>query len=120
MKNLLLFACLLIVAVTSGCATHSVPVAESSIHLNLNREEVTFKNEVKGEGTGFTIFPFYLWLGPAYERAEAQAMGNAMEAAFADAKADFIFQPRTKSSYINLLLFDFSSAEVVGKGVTVN
>lgn len=111
-----LFFSFLILAVLAGCSTYSVPKAGHSVQLNITAQDVEFNDEVRGEAWALSIFPLNFF-GTTALRAENYALGNTMETAFNESRSDFVFKPRTKVFYYNLLLWDYAAAEVIGKGV---
>jgi hypothetical protein len=111
-------AVLLAISLIAGCTTYSVPTASNTVQLGLTREDVKIGGEASGSDWALGIFPFN-WIWPAGPRSEAEALGVATKNAYEQGAADYILQPRAKTFYINLILFDYASTEIVGKTVSV-
>lgn len=109
---------LLLVVVLSGCVSYRVPLMEAQASVSFTRADVDVVDEARGEDWAFGIFPFWLF-GPANSRAAAYAVGAATSSAYEVAGADFLLQPRVKTTYYNFVLFDYATAEAFGKGARI-
>lgn len=103
---------------TGGCTSYRMPTATNGVTLNLQPKDVDLGQEVRGSDWAFTIIPFYFFM-PAIFRSQEYALGEATKSAYEMSGADFVFQPRSKVSYYNFILFDLSFADVAGRTVKV-
>ena len=113
------FFAVALAALVCGCATYSVPVTQAQVNINLLKSEVTILGDVKSTDWSFGIFPLYLLVSTSY-RAANNAIGKANEAAYEKAGAEFLIQPKSRTTYYNFILFDVATSEVQGKGAKIN
>lgn len=119
MKRLGSLVVLALAVVLPSCASYHVPTMTAATQVVLDRDDIQILTDASGTSSAFSIFPFWL-LSSSEERAMRGAAYRAIEAAYEKAGADFVLEPRTKTTYYNFLLFDYAVAEVVGKGVKIN
>ena len=118
MRALRCLAFIALLGAVPSCVSYRVPAMSAGTSLNLNRSDVEVLAPSKGADWAFGIFPLWLF-APAGSRAESYAIGEATRAAYETSGADFVLQPKTKITYYNFVLFDFASAEAVGRAARV-
>ncbi len=101
-----------------SCVSYRVPAMSAGTSVNLTREDVAVLASTKGSDWALGIFPVWLF-APAGPRAEGYAIGKATQVAYESSGADFVLQPKTKTVYYNFILFDYASAEAVGKAARI-
>lgn len=102
----------------SSCVSYRVPAMSAGTSVNLTRADVAVLAPTKGTDWALGIFPVWLF-APAGPRAEGYAIGKATQMAYETSGADFVLQPKTKTAYYNFILFDYASAEAVGKAARI-
>ncbi len=107
---------LLVGLIISGCSTRSIPTAETTLNINLSIDDVeVIDKSVHGSGSAFTLFPFYLF-SPAYTRATLYAKEDAINSRDASG-SDFLLEPKSKTFYLNFIIFDYAHSNIISKGV---
>ena len=105
--------------VLGGCVTsYRMPMVSTNFGVTLTRGDVDIVESATGQGVAMMIFPFWLFGGTA-SSAESAALAKATTSAYEKDGADFLLQPRVKVTYSTWLLFDYATAEAVGKGVRI-
>ena len=118
MRFFKLYTAVLLAMIISSCVSYQVPTMTAGTELVLNRDDVEVLGVTTGNDWAFGLFPFWCF-APAAIRATGYAIGQATQGAYETTGADFVLQPKTKTTYYNFILFDYAEAEAVGKGARI-
>jgi hypothetical protein len=102
----------------SACVSYHVPTMPASMELKLTIDDVELLGEATGYDWAFGIFPLYVF-APAGSRATSYAYGKATKTAYDQRGADFLLQPKIKTTYYNFVLFDYAEAKAIGEAVRI-
>ena len=122
--NLLIMALVMVLSFC-GCTSYKTPITSTpAVNLSLTTSDIEIENSANASGTAFTILP-QIWNLLLFsnhnftkERAIEKAIFKMQQKGFSEG-ADFIIEPKVKTFYVNLFLFDYAKTNVIGKAVKI-